>query len=95
MRKIELRAPAPHALEKKIMFMPSAPESCDILEDSAREPVRTKKPGPGVDRPVFLDENSLHLAGNPAVIAPRFRPVALRPRLSAGLPESAPRQYAQ
>jgi predicted nucleic acid-binding Zn ribbon protein len=28
-------------------------------------------------------------AGNPAVIAPRFRPVALRPRLSTGLPRSA------
>src|SRR4029077_19810047 len=26
-------------------------------------------------------------AGNPAVMAPRFRPVALRPRLSAGLPK--------
>ena len=30
---------------------------------------------------------SLRPAGNPAVIAPRFRPVALRPRLSAGLPQ--------
>src|SRR3954464_8366512 len=28
-------------------------------------------------------------AGNPAVIAPRCRPVALRPRLSTGLPRSA------
>jgi hypothetical protein len=34
-------------------------------------------------------KNNLHLAGNPAVIAPRFRPVALRPRLSAGLPLSS------
>ena len=34
-------------------------------------------------------------AGNPAVMAPRFRPVALRPRLSAGLPIQLQRQYAQ
>src|SRR5437870_3829257 len=31
----------------------------------------------------------MRLAGNPAVIAPRCRPVALRPRLSTGLPRSA------
>src|SRR5262245_61883335 len=31
----------------------------------------------------------MRLAGNPAVIAPRCRPVALRPRRSTGLPRSA------
>jgi len=44
---------------------------------------------PGVKRPCSrsIDINTLHSAGNPAVMAPRFRPVALRPRLSAGLPK--------
>jgi Dna[CI] antecedent, DciA len=37
------------------------------------------------DRPGPLRKN-LRFAGNPAVMALRFRPVVLRPRLSAGLP---------
>ena len=35
---------------------------------------------------LFCFKRSPSDAGNPAVMAPRFRPVALRPRLSAGLP---------
>jgi len=34
-------------------------------------------------------------AGDPAVMAPRFRPVVLRPRLSAGLLEQLLNKYAQ
>src|SRR5271170_4317704 len=47
----------------------------------------------GPERPCFRSEN-MYDAGNPAVMAPRFRPVALRPRLSAGL-LGQPRQYAE
>jgi hypothetical protein len=34
-------------------------------------------------------------AGDPAVMAPRFRPVVLRPRLSTGLLEQLLNKYAQ
>ncbi len=38
---------------------------------------------------------ALRRAGNPAVIAPRCRPVALRPRLSVGFASISAMQYAQ
>ncbi len=58
----------------------------------------------GVDRPVVSTSTLPSLArasmaasraGNPAVIAPRCRPVALRPRLSVGFASISAVQYAQ
>ena len=48
---------------------------------------------PGPDWSCFALK-TLYDAGNPAVIAPRLRPVALRPRLSEGLLKQ-PKEYAE
>src|SRR5882762_3948165 len=69
----------------------------DCLEAPRAKQRRARVPAmPGREPPCCALKNLYDAdAGNPAVMAPRFRPVALRPRLSAGLPKMQQGQYAE